>query len=189
MAPSDVHGQTAGAWTESEMARNPGGPLRPLPPGASNGAVEKRDSSSQPCQPRSPGEIFPGQGGFKDRSGDRKIADAREPKGNPLRRVQALHWLRSRLPRLPSHPRRRCRRGSRRWPTCAGRNSDPRRMEGALRATSTSRPGAAGSRQVVPALGMFPVDGSGFSAYRAPHSPANIQVSDDLGCGTKRRPG
>ena len=24
MAPSDVHVQTAGAWTESEMARNPG---------------------------------------------------------------------------------------------------------------------------------------------------------------------
>jgi len=38
MAPSDVHGQTAGAWKESEMARDPGGPLRRLPPGASNGA-------------------------------------------------------------------------------------------------------------------------------------------------------
>jgi hypothetical protein len=27
MAPSDVHVQTAGAWKESEMARDPGGPL------------------------------------------------------------------------------------------------------------------------------------------------------------------
>jgi len=38
MGPSDVHGQTAGAWKESWMARDPGGPLRRLPPGASNGA-------------------------------------------------------------------------------------------------------------------------------------------------------
>ena len=31
MAPSDVHVQTAGAWEESWMARDPGGPLRPFP--------------------------------------------------------------------------------------------------------------------------------------------------------------
>jgi len=30
MGPSDVHVQTAGAWKESEMARDPGGPLRPF---------------------------------------------------------------------------------------------------------------------------------------------------------------
>jgi len=31
MAPSDVHGQATGAWKESEMARDPGGPLWPFP--------------------------------------------------------------------------------------------------------------------------------------------------------------
>jgi len=30
MGPSDVHVQTAGAWKESGMARDPGGPLRPF---------------------------------------------------------------------------------------------------------------------------------------------------------------
>src|SRR5678815_4966562 len=38
MAPSDVHVQTAGAWKEGEMARDPGGLLRRSLPGASNGA-------------------------------------------------------------------------------------------------------------------------------------------------------
>src|SRR5688572_12057605 len=54
MAPSGVHGQAAGAWKASEMAQAPGGPLRPLPPGSSNGAVAKRGLRSYPAKTRAP---------------------------------------------------------------------------------------------------------------------------------------
>jgi len=70
MAPSDVHGQTAGAWKESEMARVPGGPLRRLPPGASNGAGRisvRREAGLKAPGPASPElhGVFPGQEGFE----------------------------------------------------------------------------------------------------------------------------
>jgi hypothetical protein len=123
MAPSGVHGQAAGAWKESEMARHPGGPLRTQPPGASNGAVEKRGLSSKlPAQTSK--EIFPGQRGSKSRSGDRKIAERRVPKGNPLQRAQALHSGCGVGTRAPSYPRGCCRRGQ--W------RRDKRQEDGAM---------------------------------------------------------
>ena len=64
MGPSDVHGQTAGAWKESWMAQAPGGPLRPLPPGASNGADVKRGLRSYPARPELHGDL-PGAGWIK----------------------------------------------------------------------------------------------------------------------------
>jgi hypothetical protein len=44
-----------------------------------------------------------------------KTPPTRVPKGNPLRRAQALHRLRSRRPRHPSHPRRHRQRGWWHW--------------------------------------------------------------------------
>jgi hypothetical protein len=46
-------------------------------------------------------------------------------------------------------------------------------------------PGSSVAGSASPAFGMFPLDRSGFSVYRARHSPANIRSSDKLGCGTK----
>jgi hypothetical protein len=39
------------------MARDPGGPLRTQPPGASNGAVEKRGLSSKTASPDLQGDL------------------------------------------------------------------------------------------------------------------------------------
>ena len=64
MGPSDVHGQTAGAWTESWMARGPGGSLRPLPPGSQQwGRREAGISSSYPVRPELHGAL-PKAGGI-----------------------------------------------------------------------------------------------------------------------------
>ena len=46
------------------MAQAPGGPLRPLPPGASNGTVEKRGLRSYPARPELHGDL-PGAGWIK----------------------------------------------------------------------------------------------------------------------------
>jgi len=112
MAPSASHVQTAGAWKEGEMARDPGGPLRPFPGEASAMAPSRRPPRGTwpPCllvsDPQGP-HLAVG------RSLQRcpKSPPTRVPKGNPLRRAKALHWLRSRRPAYPSHPRRCCRRG------------------------------------------------------------------------------
>ena len=99
MGPSDVHGQTAGAWKGAGMARSPGGPLRPLPPGSSNGAVAKR-GSLLPCQTRAPRRSSRSRVD-KVRSGDRKIAEPRGHRSQPIDQGRA--------PVRAWRSRRRCR--------------------------------------------------------------------------------
>jgi hypothetical protein len=74
---------------------------------------------------------------------------------------------------------KRCRSSSH-WPHVTGT------FCGSGRALMKPMLPAAGS--ALPALGMFPVDRWGFSAYRTRHSPANIQNSDERGSATKGWP-
>src|SRR5262245_4919608 len=98
MAPSDVHVQTAGAREESEMARDPGGPLRRLVRGASNGA--QAASSRRPLRFE---RDRPDQRAGLIRSGmeNRRCAAERQPVGRETAPggLTGPPWLRSRLPR------------------------------------------------------------------------------------------
>jgi len=89
------------------MARDPGGPLRRLPPGASNGAGRQHwrharsgAHRSFPASPDLQGDLPRAGLDTKSRSGDRKTAEAWGPKGNPFGAGnRPPSWLRSRLPR------------------------------------------------------------------------------------------
>ena len=125
MAPSDVHVQTAGAWNEGEMARDPGGRCDQLPANrqrwraAGNGGApsccavtEDRPVASSPelissvCEGSDPSRRT-----GRRRAAVPKIAAARGPKGNPLRGRKPSSGCGVGAPRHPSHPRGKCPAG------------------------------------------------------------------------------
>ena len=122
MAPSDVHVQTAGAWKEGEMARDPGGLLRRSLPGASNGAGRLQMAPNEQRGSRQPlSQTRPSRRSSQGRRAwlaavARKIAERGCRKATPFgagNRPTHGCGVGTRAPVAPS--RQIARRGYRRW--------------------------------------------------------------------------
>ena len=88
MGPSDVHVQTAGAWKEGEMARDPGARCVGYRRAASNGA-DREAGLKAPALPAQTPQMsgLPRAGGMARSGAENRRA--RVPKGNALGRATA----------------------------------------------------------------------------------------------------
>ena len=115
MAPSDVHVQTAGAWKEGEMARDPGGLLRRSLPGASNGAGRLQMAPNEQRGSRQPlSQTRPSRRSSQGRRAwlaavARKIAERGCRKATPFGAGNRPTYGCGVGTRAPVAPRRRCR--------------------------------------------------------------------------------
>ena len=117
MAPSGVHVQTTGAWKESEMAQDPGGPCQSV-------AVKRQRWWRSRCPPsRLKVEARFPQGGQRkakiwhgtENAAQRGCRKATRGAGNRPGGLTGPPWLRSRRPRTRRTSPARCRRGHQCW--------------------------------------------------------------------------